>query len=788
MAKRVRNVTDDAHSTNKAIGQTGQASGQSEYDALSLRDLLDARDQYHIHLMRHPMVVATAVGYYRIRRGNSWPGVKPVVKGDGPRTLENSEVRDYSWPAVLVFVEKWVGASKFAKGQAYDPDQIVPKTLYLPDGRRVPVCVIEAPPDPANPAEPPAIRYPLNNIGSGHPVVVDAQNRTHVATVACLVTDGHTTFALTNRHVTGAHREVVYSKLNGRPQAIGRATDRGITRVAFSDVYPGWPGRATYLNMDVGLIDIDDLDFWTAKLKDGSIMGPMVDLSASDLSLSLLGRHVRGCGAGSQWMFGEIQALFYRYKSSGGFEYVSDFFIGPRTPTTADPRPPAFSTSPGDSGTLWLLEPLLNHNWSPEGAAPPALRPLAMQWGANRLYSSLSDQPHPYALATTLSTICDRLEVDVIRDWNLNDPDTWGAVGHFAIASRVASLLTRAVPKLKKLMSNNANVISHDDETILNDAFTGMGDDAFIPMADVPDFFWKHGHQHHSRPSEGPNHFADMDQKRSKDGVDLLTLCEDPANIDPNVWEEFYESVEDLLEGGPISMQHRGLLPFRVWQVFDAMVDFVQDDKMPEFVCAAGVLTHYIGNSCQPLHISYLHDGDPEQAKSHVVHHQRGKKPGTSETVRTPLGQGLHSAYEDKMVNAHRKEILDGLDRSPKVSNSEYIKNGQEAAAATVALMRKTFKRLPPRKMLQAYLGRKNRENVASLFWNGFGKATIGAMQDGTHLLAVLWESAWIAGGGEDKSRNTQTLAPKQAMAICAPTDFLPSCTIAEIGAQLKRP
>ena len=43
------------------------------YDQLSLRDLLDARDQYHIHLMQHPNVVATAVGRYRIRKKDSWP-------------------------------------------------------------------------------------------------------------------------------------------------------------------------------------------------------------------------------------------------------------------------------------------------------------------------------------------------------------------------------------------------------------------------------------------------------------------------------------------------------------------------------------------------------------------------------------------------------------------------------------------------------------------------------------------------------------------------------------------
>src|SRR6202040_2619784 len=154
-----------------------------------------------------------------------------------------------------------------------------------------------------------------------------------------------------------------------------------------------------------------------------------VDLSVVDFPLSLIGRQVRGFGAASQLMLGEIQALFYRYKSRGGFEYVSDFFIGPRTPTKLDPKPPAFSTSPGDSGTLWLLEPIPCKNSIDTAQVTDMPRPLAIQWGANRLYSALSTRSHAYALTTCLSTVCDRLNVDVVRDWNLDQPDTWGAVG-----------------------------------------------------------------------------------------------------------------------------------------------------------------------------------------------------------------------------------------------------------------------------------------------------------------------------------------------------------------------
>jgi hypothetical protein len=77
---------------------------------------------------------------------------------------------------------------------------------------------------------------------------------------------------------------------------------------------------------------------------------------------------------------------------------------------------------------------------------------------------------------------------------------------------------------------------------------------------------------------------------------------------------------------------------------------------------------------------------------------------------------------------------------------------------------------------------------MTEAFWDAYGDGTITAMQDGTHLLAVLWESAWVAGRGESKKRDTSALKPKDAMAICASTEFLPSVTIAQIGKLLSKP
>jgi hypothetical protein len=49
---------------------------ERNFAALSTRDLLEARDQYHWHLIHKPNVVGTAIGLYRIRKSDPWPNEK----------------------------------------------------------------------------------------------------------------------------------------------------------------------------------------------------------------------------------------------------------------------------------------------------------------------------------------------------------------------------------------------------------------------------------------------------------------------------------------------------------------------------------------------------------------------------------------------------------------------------------------------------------------------------------------------------------------------------------------
>src|SRR5262249_3801357 len=139
---------------------------------------------------------------------------------------------------------------------------------------------------------------------------------------------------------------------------------------------------------------------------------------------------------------------------------------------------------------------------------------------------------------------------------------------------------------------------------------------------------------------EHSNHFADMDKLNTADHKTLLQQCDGhPDKVDVATWQAYYDAVDD---------ESRGLLPFRVWQFFDAMVAYLKAGDVEGFVCAAGVLSHYVGDACQPLHISYMFNGDPDDKVPTPV-----KNHGVTTTEMLPRAKGVHAAYEDDMVNYH---------------------------------------------------------------------------------------------------------------------------------------
>lgn len=717
---------------------------EPQFTHLSLPDLLEARDLYHAHLINKKNVVATAVGRYRIRHDDRWPSAEEPRTGrakgpKAPRTLENSEVRPYSWPCIHVFVSKWEEDSALI---ADGTSELVPKAIYLPDGRVVPICLIWAPTGPAQEesVDPARLTFPKNVIGGGFPVIAQVQGEERIASLGCIVSDGHKAYALTNRHVVGTPGSPLFSRLAGEPTRIGQSAERQLGKIAFVDAYPGWKGSNIVINADVGLIDIDNVRQWKTEVFGVGAYGDLLDLNVFNLSLDLIDsldnpKPVRAFGAVSGKLAGTVAALFYRYKSVGGTEYVADFLIAP-------PSGCKLATHHGDSGTIWLME------------TKEEFRPFALQWGAHRFLDDGKAQTSNYALATCLSTVCRALDVDLVRGWNRDLGYTWGKTGHFKIAARACELVSNQ--NLSKLMmANQRNIGYVDDDLLNNQVVAGKFTHDFVPLADVADIIWRT-----TRPDDESNHFADIDETDPSvfGGKSLLELClSDQKNIDIDVWVDFDRRMDAVRpnmhknrETGEMELRPRaGALPFRVWQMYVQMIASLRSNKPPaekiaEFVCAAGTMAHYVGDACQPLHVSYLHHG------------------------RNASEAAVHSDYETGLIDKKMRDLFKGInDIENKVEPDELIQaheaQGKDAALLVLKLMDETVKRLPPLEVVEVWAGAKGFGKTEKM-WGALGERTIQNIASGCHTLAVLWESAWKVGGGDKISDEALVECDQQAL------------------------
>jgi hypothetical protein len=211
-------------------------------------------------------------------------------------------------------------------------------------------------------------------------------------------------------------------------------------------------------------------------------------------------------------------------------------------------------------------------------------------------------------------------------------------------------------------------------------------------------------------------------------GKTLMQLWQkDPASRTPQKWNEFYDHLTP-----PPKVQHRGALPFRVKQLFEEMVRALNDGDLAHFVCVAGVLAHYVGDACQPLHVSHLHHGN------------------------NPDEEQVHSVYETVMLDSFSGEYIDLLNAKLEKSESKpLIASGDAAADATVALMRRTIKRLKPQDIIDVFNEVRGRGQTANM-WSKLKTDTVAISADGVLTLACLWSSAWTLAQAEKKFSATQ--------------------------------
>jgi len=773
---------------------------RNKFSHLGIRDLIEARDQFHVHLMNKKNVVATAIGRYLIRlsdldeNGRFKPTPNDCHVQKPVRTLDNSMVIDISWPCVLVFVEQWQNETDLLREGA---ENIVPKTIYMPDGRTVPICVVEAPRKEVAVSEidPDRLRFPDNLIGGGFPLLLHSQGVDWLATVGCLVADGHRYYALTNKHVTGEGGELVYSRFGADRRRIGFASGKTLGKVEFSKLYEDWASRDLLVNCDVGLVEIDDLQRWKTDVVGIGRIGELYDLNTQNIDLNLIAEHalhnrerlssngqVVGTGAVSGRMEGELLALFYRYKSVGGKEYVSDFLIGGR-------KGQALPVHHGDSGTVWLLE-------TRNQAGETELRPIALHWGQHEYVRGEGKEYSTYSLATCLSNLCRELDVELIRDWNLSLDYSWGKVGHYTVGTLAISAAIGAVvgnsagfTKFKQFMSNNLKNISFprvgaDLDTKNNPLLSTDPDKGFCPLADVPDIIWKQSKKKKwgRLGDENPNHYADADAPTVKDG-DLFKICNDKSKLTTKIWTDYYNDIDSKKTGlDPKTVSH-GLICFRVWQIFEYMVKSLKEGRPDKFIFAAGVLAHYVGDGCQPLHSSYMSNGDP--IDNEIIDYTAKKdSPATSKhphkkgdiykkTVNP--GAGVHAAYEDAMIDDKIsdifpavKEILSDQHSRIRAEAIDPINSGPSAGFAVLKLMQKTQGDIQPHDIVELYKKVKGEATVSDALFEKFGTATGDCMARGCLYLASIWKAAWLAGQGETTIGSVAAVDPKKLRPLYA--------------------
>lgn len=713
------------------------------YNFLSLQDLLDARDAYHVHLGNLDNVLATAVGRYRIRTSDqdanseSAPPPRKKYGSIKPRTLANSVVRPWSWPCVLVFVKQWLKPGEYAK----NPDQAVPRLLYLPDGRIIPTCVILTEERSVPNALP--LKFPEQLLGGGCPIVSVSQGSQRRGTAGCLVSDGRTSYLLTSRHIAAGEGAEVSILANGELRRIGVSAADAVGRIGWADAYPTLNPAHANLTFDAGLVKLDRVNEWTSQVFGLGPVGDPVDLHGSALSLDLVGCPVKACGGASGKLEGEIHALFYRYRTLGGMDEVTDFLIGPAA------NGKAYETRPGDSGTVWFAEAdeIGRRLGRQSPTSDRSLRPLAIQWGGHRLLGDSAANEYQFALASNLSAACRALGVEVVRDWNTGYQLFWGQVGHYKIGHVSCSLLRSA--KLKKLFGPNAHLIGIGDAQMLafgQKQFKELSEQAFVPLADVPDEIWR---ATPARRADNANHFADLDEENPA-GKTLLELSKKPENVSIKVWNDFYESIK---------AKQRGAVPFRVWQIYDEMVEFVRQKKITEYFCAAGVLAHYIGDCGQPLHVSRLHHG----------HHE-----GEAD---------VHSVYETQMLNRFREDYFKRLNQAlaGKKATPE-VKGGHAAAVSVVRLMHDTIKTLKPEEVIDAFNAHSGHERIPKM-WEKLGERTIKCTARASLHLAMLWESAWSEGGGGKIASSSITAPTETALAaLYRNPNFIKSYTLLQLA------
>ncbi len=382
----------------------------------------------------------------------------------------------------------------------------------------------------------------------------------------------------------------------------------------------------------------------------------------------------------------------------------------------------------------------------------------------------------------------------------------WGRTGHYGITTLATDFMADGI--LRDFFAKNLNRISYPLKEIADPGFDQRVEAAgeageFIPLADVPDEIWKQwskaddpqrgriggranpGGDYSSGP-ENPNHYADVDIAPAGEDMNWRDQCLANSDlISPEIWDEqFYNRLPHN-----VAPEKRGLSPFRVWQLFDAMADCLRSDDVDGFLVAAGVCAHYVGDSCQPMHGSVMANGDSSRHVHRIIKGER------KEVV---YGIGSHEWYESHMVAANVDALIAGVKAAatPAGHGLNLCAAGRDTARATLQLMYDVAHILPPVDIVNSFqealsnygdqldeavaaADEAARATITSVMWQQLGSRTVEVMIEGARALAMIWESGWAHAGHPQLA--AKALDKEALTARYVDPEFLPSKEIRDI-------
>src|SRR5438034_8304420 len=86
--------------------------------------------------------------------------------------------------------------------------------------------------------------------------------------------------------------------------------------------------------------------------------------------------------------------------------------------------------------------------------------PLALEWGGQVLAQNATGERFTFALATSLTTVCRALDVEVVTQHQSGPKPFWGQTGHYTIATYAIEQLPNG--PLKTFLRRNADRISFE--------------------------------------------------------------------------------------------------------------------------------------------------------------------------------------------------------------------------------------------------------------------------------------------------------------------------------------